>query len=116
MHNRFCHLHVAGKGNFFCNACAIGKAHDAKASYPRKSKRGRKITKVGQLIHTDVAGPFPKSVNAGNQYACVFLDDFSETKWVYFMKTKGQTVDALDWLSTLLKRESLRIWMRWSKM
>jgi hypothetical protein len=65
MHARMCHLPVPGVNHGFCNACALGKAHDATNS--RKSKEQKllskqQITKPGQLIHTDVAGPFPKSV------------------------------------------------------
>jgi hypothetical protein len=109
MHARMCHLHIGSCKHGFCNACALGKAHDA--TYSRKSRQlsKRKVTKPGQLIHTDVAGPFPKSIVNGNRYTCVFLDDFSERKFVYYMKTKGQTVEALEWLQTQLKRANVEI-------
>jgi transposase InsO family protein len=42
-----------------------------------------------ELIHTDLAGPFPRS-KGGNQYIMTFIDDFSNYAYTYFLKSKDE--------------------------
>ena len=41
----------------------------------------------GQLVHTDLCGPFPKD-REGYQYAICFVDDYTRYAAIYFLKSK----------------------------
>jgi transposase InsO family protein len=44
--------------------------------------------KVLSYVHSDVWGPVAVSSNGGAYYFVNFIDDFSRTIWVYFMRHK----------------------------
>ena len=46
-----------------------------------------------ELIHSDVAGPFPHMSMSQTKYALTFIDDFSRYCWVYFLKHKSEVFD-----------------------
>jgi hypothetical protein len=74
-----------------CDACLLTKMTLAKL---RKTliPNAPKITFVGELIHTDVKGPFrTKSIN-GEYYWILFIDDCSGMVWIYFLKRKLDTL------------------------
>jgi len=41
-------------------------------------------------IHSDVWGPAPIRSHGGARYFVTFMDDYSQTIWVYFMREKSK--------------------------
>jgi hypothetical protein len=52
------------------------------------------VTQKGELISSDIMGPFPPSPE-GHRYAISFVDEFTRFSHVYFLKQKSEAVDAL---------------------
>ena len=75
--NKNCEIFI--QGNFFQS---------------RNRQPDRRAAFAFELIHTDLAGPIePADIN-GHRYAITFTDDFSGAIFVYFLKTKKDTVSA----------------------
>ena len=78
--------------NFECPVCAQAKQHNI--NYPRV--KYRQSTFAGQLIHSDVAGPFPEAHQTRNRYAILFMDDYTEWIYVYFMVNKSDAPEKFE--------------------
>ena len=66
----------------------------------RNRQPDRRAASTFELIHTDLAGPIePADIN-GHRYAITFIDDFSGAIFVYFLKTKKDTVSTTKKLIT----------------
>ncbi|KAJ2938391.1 hypothetical protein O0L34_g13315 [Tuta absoluta] len=71
-----------------CEGCIYGKAH-------RKPFGTReRASKCGELIHTDVCGPFADSITKYKYYV-LFKDDYSSYRFVYFLRQKSEVKDKL---------------------
>ncbi len=70
--------------NTMCKGCNLGKMQRRR----RKTYRIHKATEILEVVHTDVAGPFPKGYG-GFRYLIVFVDEKSRRGHVYFMKNKS---------------------------
>jgi hypothetical protein len=66
-----------------CIACIRAKHH--KSPFPASDT---KTTEKGQVVHTDVAGPFPVTKH-GSKYILTFLDDFTHYCWVEALPNKN---------------------------
>ena len=78
-----------GTLNKNCEICIQGKF-----SQIRNRQPDRRAVSTFELIHTDLAGPIePAGIN-GHRYAITFTDDNSGAIFVYFLKTKKDTVFA----------------------
>ena len=67
--------------NGVCQGCILGKQPEHKferASHERTSP-------PLELIHSDVAGPFPHMSMSQAKYALTFIDEFSRYFWVHFL-------------------------------
>ena len=61
-----------------------------------KAKHQRQITRTPvertsrpfQLLHSDLCGPIQPESASGFRYFIVYIDDFSRSVWVYFLRTK----------------------------
>lgn len=62
------------KKDFFCEACQYGKAHRFKFN----SKTDGKCWKPGELVHTDVCGPFTEMSLGGARYFLLFVDEATD--------------------------------------
>lgn len=71
-----------------CEGCIKGKAHRLKFG------RRKRAEKTGEVISTDVCGPFIPS-KSGFKYFLVFKDDYSKFRKVYFIKTKDEVFEKL---------------------
>lgn len=71
--------------NFQCEACVLGKHH----RLPFQS-RNQQTNKCGELIHTDVCGPFEVKSVGGARYMLVLKDDYSHMRFLYFLKAKSE--------------------------
>lgn len=69
--------------NELCKGCIYGKAHRLKFGTRERA------TKPGELMHTDVCGPFLHS-QRGYRYYVLFKDDYTRYKYVYFIKKKSE--------------------------
>ena len=72
-----------------CEICIHGKFFQGRNKWP-----DRRATSIFELVHTDLAGPIdPVDIN-GHRYAITFPDNFSSAVFVYFLKSKNDTVSA----------------------
>lgn len=72
-----------------CEACALGKCK--RTSHP---KRGHsKITKAGQSLHFDTAGPMKQLGLNGEKYFLICKDEFSSYRMVSFVQDKSELAD-----------------------
>lgn len=65
-----------------CEACAIGKQHRTPSRRPHT-----RATKIGELVHTDLAGggKIPKT-DGGARYVATMIDDYSEYTITYLLE------------------------------
>ena len=96
-----------------CPACL---ANRRKKSIPHKSTSGTIYTHFGEMVCSDICGPFPESPH-GFKWACNFYDRYSHHASVYFMPEKtGEEIKRchLTWLSDhkeYLKDGKMGTWM-----
>jgi hypothetical protein len=74
----------------YCESCICGK-HFRQKFY----KSSRKTSFPGELIHTDIVGPFTKS-RGGRIYICVLLDDKTDHLTVYLLSSKSEAAKCLE--------------------
>lgn len=74
--------------NFECEACIFGKAC-------RKSFKTcePKICDAGDLVHSDVCGPFKTTAYNGARYFVLFKDDVTEYRYVWAIKNKSDVFE-----------------------
>ena len=70
-----------------CEVCLQGKM----SKQTNKEERTRSM-KAMEMVHTDLAGPISPPSREGHRYVISFTDDFSGVTFVYFMKTKDESV------------------------
>eukprot|EP00253_Pinus_taeda_P003759 PITA_03759 len=63
-----------------CKGCTLGKF--VKATFHEKDSRAMMIL---ERIRTDVCGPFLVALTAKHKYYVIFVDDFSQKYWIFFM-------------------------------
>lgn len=71
-----------------CHPCSLGKA--TKKSFNSNFKPAMY---AGEVVHSDLAGPFPVSMD-GAQYSCTFLDQYSRFTHVVGIQKKSDAVEA----------------------
>lgn len=73
---------------FKCEACIFGKLK-------RKSFKTReeKQYKSGEVVHSDVCGPFQTKSYNGVRYYVVFKDDASEYRCIYALQNKADVLE-----------------------
>ncbi|GJT63232.1 ribonuclease H-like domain-containing protein [Tanacetum coccineum] len=54
-----------------------------------------KSTKIGQLVHLDVWGPFKITSRDGFRYFLIVVDDYSRAVWTYMLKGKDDVYDSI---------------------
>lgn len=69
-----------------CPGCIIGKGH--RKPFPKN--KSRTSSRLLQLVHTDVMGPFEIRTLGGSRYVITFIDDFSKCCYLYLMKSKSE--------------------------
>uniref|UniRef100_A0A1B6DFK3 Integrase catalytic domain-containing protein n=2 Tax=Clastoptera arizonana TaxID=38151 RepID=A0A1B6DFK3_9HEMI len=74
-------------GNYgMCSPCNQGKAKRK----PFKNVELSRSSKIGELIHSDLAGPFKTETLNGERYYQTITDDHSHFVKVYLLKTKDE--------------------------
>ncbi|GJY43859.1 ribonuclease H-like domain-containing protein [Tanacetum coccineum] len=73
-----------------CDTC--NKAKQTREPFPLSN---HKKTKIGELVHHDVWGPYKITSRDGFRYFLTIVDDFSRAVWVYMLKGKYDVDDSL---------------------
>ena len=75
-------------GKLVCSCCMARRQH--RERFPQRSET--RSTKLGERIHSDIMGSMQQNSLGGSRYTLVFTDDYSRKGWVYFLKSKGETL------------------------
>ena len=86
--------------DFECSVCLQGKM--CRAPFPKAFKR---ITKVGDLIHSDVCGPMRVASHAKKRYFITFINDSSKWCEIQFISHKNQAMDKFDIFKALVETQ-----------
>lgn len=73
-----------------CETCIMNKRPNQRSREART-----RASKPFELIHSDLAGPMNPVGKHGYRFAMNFVDDYSGAIFMYFLKQKGETVQAL---------------------
>lgn len=71
-----------------CKACQMGKNH--RLRFPATET---KITRIFELIYTDLQGPSLILSRDSFTYYISFVDDFNRYTWIYPLKLKSEALD-----------------------
>nr|GEY42599.1 ribonuclease H-like domain-containing protein [Tanacetum cinerariifolium] len=71
-----------------CNTC--NKAKQTREPFPLSD---HKSSKIGELVHLDVWGPYKITSRDGFRYSLTIVDDFTRVVWVYILKGKDDIYD-----------------------
>src|SRR5882757_4386648 len=74
-----------------CHGCELGKS--SHLPFPSSSKRASSPL---EIVHSDLVGPLQCKSIQGNTYFATFLDDFSKTVVVIFLKAKSEFKHAFE--------------------
>jgi len=83
-----------------CDACHYAKQH--KLSFSHSNTRAKNIF---DLIHVDIWGPFHIASVNGHRFSLTIVDDQSRFTWVFLMKIKSETREALYRFITLIHNQ-----------
>ena len=72
-----------------CNVFTKGKMTQS-----RNRNQDARATAPLELVHTDLAGPIDPVSREGFRHSIAFTDDYSGSVFVYFLKSKSDTVAA----------------------
>uniref|UniRef100_A0A5S6QMK3 Integrase catalytic domain-containing protein n=1 Tax=Trichuris muris TaxID=70415 RepID=A0A5S6QMK3_TRIMR len=95
-------LQVTGEQKFFCEGCVFGSM----ARRPHKEAIERRECLPGEIIHTDVCGPFIQPSIGGSMYFICFKDESSAYRKVYFMKRKDEVLRCLKTVLAEVRNET----------
>ena len=70
-----------------CSACIVGK--QTRKPFKDVGKRAKELL---ELVHSDLAGPMPVPSWSGSRYIFSIIDDFSRKIFIYFIKSKSETL------------------------
>jgi transposase InsO family protein len=86
-----------------CKGCVLGKYTNT--SFPSSDNR---VAGILDLIHSDVCGPMSSTSLSGCFYYVIFIDDFSQKSWIFFMNTKGQVFNQFQEFKSLVENQTRR--------
>ncbi|GJV88133.1 putative RNA-directed DNA polymerase [Tanacetum coccineum] len=78
------------KSDHLCDTC--NKAKQTREPFLLSN---HKTTKISELVHLDVWGPYKITSKDGFRYFLTIVDDFSRVVWVYMLKGKDDVYDSL---------------------
>jgi len=86
-----------------CRACALGKM--TRSPFPSRPNRIR-ASKIGEIVHSDVCGPFEEDGLNGERYFVTFIDDLSRHISIYAIQRKSEVFDRFKEYTFRLKSET----------
>ncbi|GJZ71604.1 ribonuclease H-like domain-containing protein [Tanacetum coccineum] len=78
------------KSDHLCDTC--NKAKQTREPFPLSN---HKTTKIGELVHLDVWGPYKITSRDDFRYFLTIVDDFSRAVWVNMLNGKDDVYDSL---------------------
>ena len=87
--------------NGLCENYFLGKMNRLKFD---KNKATR-ATKVLELIHSDLMGPFQVQSLGGASYTLTFIDDYSRMVFVYFLRNKSDCFEKFKYFKAMVENE-----------
>ena len=81
-----------------CKGCSLGK--NIKKSFPKSNSR---FEGTLDTIHSDICGPMTSPSLSGCLYYVLFIDDYSQKSWLYFLKAKSETFDKFKEFKALIE-------------
>src|SRR5262249_7452151 len=85
-----------------CDVCSEAKLRHA----PKPPVATRRATAVGELVHTDIIGPWPTRSWGGAWYVVVFVDSYSRFGAAYPVRAKSQAAAQFVKFATKLRAEA----------
>jgi hypothetical protein len=83
-----------GKVSSPCVSCTMAK--QSRDALPKQSET--LTTKLLELVHCDIVGPFPVNGLNGERYMVIFKDDFSSMTFVTLLRSRDEVLRAFtDW-------------------
>jgi hypothetical protein len=76
-----------------------------KTTFPSSESRA---TSILDLIHSNVCGLMSFASLSGFLYYVIFIDDFSQKSWIFFVKTKGQVFNRFQEFKALAENQTGR--------
>ena len=71
-----------------------------KGKQTKHTKKGAtRSTKLLEIIHIDICGPFSTECFGGEKYFITFIDDFSQFGYIYLLHEKSQVFQYLRYFS-----------------
>jgi hypothetical protein len=89
-----------------CETCRM--VNNAKRHVPRHRQHADQVCRPGQLVYSDLVGPFPRSIE-GYRYAISFTDVFSRYSCCYMLKSKSDASGALRAAAAYFERHNVKI-------
>ena len=87
-------LAYSGEVSATCETCIMAKHHRT----PTPKVRTTETTELLELVHSDIAGPFPVNGLHGERYFAIFMDDHSCMVWLRLLKSKDEVLPAfVEW-------------------
>ncbi|GJT38378.1 putative RNA-directed DNA polymerase [Tanacetum coccineum] len=98
--NKTLNLDSQSVPDHLCDTC-----NEAKQTREPFSLSDHKSTKLGQLIHLDVWGPYKVTSRDGFRYFLTVVDDFSRAIWTYMLKGKDDVYDSIVNFTNMLSNQ-----------
>lgn len=97
--SKLCNIPIINKeAADFCIACCMGKAHRLPSS-PSSLIYSTPL----ELVFSDLWGPAPITSFGGFTYYVTFVDAYSKYTWIYFLKTKSETLQVFKHFKALVE-------------
>lgn len=93
-------IKLSSEEQFFCEPCQFGKGHRLKFN---KNKSQENHWTPGELIHSDICGPFSETSIGGSKYYLLFLDEATNYRYVYFIKHKSDVLEKFKEFDNMIK-------------
>jgi len=84
-----------------CSGCALGKQH--RDPFPQAE---RKETKILELIHSDLIGPLPETIQTRKRWIMVLIDDCSRRSWVYLLASKDEVSETFQRWKKMVEKKA----------
>lgn len=95
-----------------CASCQVGKQsrlriprhrQTVQSSRAQEQSHSTRTTEPLQLVHTDVCRPLSIRSLSCSRYFLTIIDDYSRFTWLYFLKSKDETLDKFKQFKTMIK-------------
>lgn len=84
-----------------CEVCCEGKQ-----SRQPFGHSGNRAAGLLEVVHSDLAGPMETTSIGGSKYFVQFQDDFSRLSFIYFLKTKDETLEKFKEFQYLAEKQT----------